>query len=696
MSDKYEVEVLLRPPVEWYSALTASVAALVMLKAPTVLLLTPGTAYTAAALLAWLALSRSRQAWQVMRYQRQIKYPSRYTLAAHKIPISRQVLFLGKGFKWTQKHTERLYAARHKNAERYLQASWLTRWVRAKELAWEHTPLLQYLARFTAIDSAWNPWRPRPKTGGEAMLHGVGMDAEKPVTMPLSERPGHTAVVARTRHGKTRLAEVLITQDIHRGDNTVIVLDPKGDAGLLKRLYSETRKAKRQLLIFHLGYPTLSARYNAVGSFSRITEVASRTANPLPSDGNASAFKEFAWQFINVIAVALVSLGEQPDYRKLRRYIADIDSLFVRYAEYWLNQSALSDWQQQVDQLSQQLQQRKLSRTEQGRELHAVALIRYLKQQAVYDPTLEGLMSAFLYEREYFQKITVAIKPLLEKLTTGTLAEIIAPNLFNTEDQRPVLDWLEVIRTQAVVYVGLDALTDPEVAAVVGASMFSDLTSLAGHLYKHGIDSGLPKSHSIGNTRPAPIIIHGDEFSDLLGPQFKTLINKSGGAGYEMTLYTQTWSDVIAELGDSAKAGQLAGNIGTLIMMGVKEPQTCEMLTKQLPEVNVSEVMAVSSATDAADFRDGISFVSQNQDRISMSRVPMISPADIVALPKGEAFALLNGSEAWKIRIPLPSGEDNADLPDHLGEMLRAMRQQYRSVMQWQQRPDALDLSALS
>jgi conjugative coupling factor TraD (SXT/TOL subfamily) len=275
-------------------------------------------------------------------------------------------------------------------------------------------------------------------------------------------------------------------------------------------------------------------------------------------------------------------------------------------------------------------------------------------------------------------KITVSIKPFLEKLTTGNIASILAPDKANTDDQRPVLEWAQAIRSNAVVYVGLDALTDPEVASAVGASMFSDLTSLAGHIYKHGIASSHSNKHA---RKPPDIVIHGDEFSDLIGPQFKTLINKSGGAGYQLNLYTQTWSDPIAELGSEAKAGQLAGNIGTMLIMGVKEVATCEMFTKQLPEVSVSEIMAVSGVTDNVDTSAG--FTSNNQDRVSISRVPMISPADIVALPKGQAFVLLRGSELWKIRIPMPSKMDDQELPDDLGDMLQHMRRSYTSVVDW-------------
>ena len=47
--------------------------------------------------------------------------------------------------------------------------------------------------------------------------------------MDIGERVGHTLILGTTRVGKTRLAEILIAQDIRRGD-VVIVFDPKGYA----------------------------------------------------------------------------------------------------------------------------------------------------------------------------------------------------------------------------------------------------------------------------------------------------------------------------------------------------------------------------------------------------------------------------------------------------------------------------------
>ncbi|MBK0647383.1 conjugative coupling factor TraD, PFGI-1 class, partial [Klebsiella pneumoniae] len=69
------------------------------------------------------------------------------------------------------------------------------------------------LCRLLASESAFNPVRPLPPVGGLPALHGIELD-ETNVLMDLRERVGHLLVLGTTRVGKTRLAELLITQDI--------------------------------------------------------------------------------------------------------------------------------------------------------------------------------------------------------------------------------------------------------------------------------------------------------------------------------------------------------------------------------------------------------------------------------------------------------------------------------------------------
>ena len=48
------------------------------------------------------------------------------------------------------------------------------------------------------------------------------------------------------------------------------------------------------------------------------------------------------------------------------------------------------------------------------------------------------------------------------------------------------------------------------------------------------------------------------------------MVNKAGGAGFEVTGYTQTISDIEARLGNRAQAGQVIGNFNTLVMLRYK------------------------------------------------------------------------------------------------------------------------------
>ena len=303
---------------------------------------------------------------------------------------------------------------------------------------------------------------------------------------------------------------------------------------------------------------------------------------------------------------------------------------------------------------------------------------------------LDGLVSAFKYDKTYFDKIVSSVGPLMEKLTTGKLAELISPNYLNEDDSRPIFEWLDVIRRKGIVYIGLDALTDTTVASAVGNSMFADLVSVAGHIYKHGVQDPADESLPSDTTRLPIISMHADEFNELIGDEFVPLLNKAGGAGFQVTAYTQTWSDVEAKIGSRAKAGQVAGNFNTMIMLRVKELSTAEILTDQLPKVEVFTLMSVSGVDDSSDPTSGVDFKSRNEDRISVSEVPMLTPAELVRLPKGQAFALLEGGRLWKIRIPhsafrIQLTDDRGDpvMPANLAAITNEMERTFITNEHW-------------
>ncbi|VAW44903.1 Coupling protein VirD4, ATPase required for T-DNA transfer, partial [hydrothermal vent metagenome] len=430
--------------------------------------MTPVVAHSAAFLLLMLAMIRFYQGWRIVHYKRGLKKLPYYSMDGNHVPVSHRKLFLGKGFRWRQKHVERLRDIYRDDADQYLSPSTLYRLARWVELRFEYTPLLKNIISLFSWNTFLNPVRPLPPVGGSPEIHAVGMfEGESNITMDLGERVGHTLVLGTTRVGKTRLAELLITQDIRRGDVT-IVFDPKGDADLMRRVYGEAIQAGRPVYVFHLGYPDISARYNPVGEFSRITEVAGRIADQLPSEGNSAAFKMFGWRFVNIVAQALVKLGERPDYPRISRHILSIDSLFVRYAHAVLSELAPEDWSIQVQTLQNSIDEKNLPFALKGRDHGAIALMKYIESSDLYDPVLDGLMGAFRYDKTYFDKIVSSLAPLLEQLTSGRTAELLAPEYYDLSDHRPIFDWKSVIQRKAVVYVGLDCLSDAVVGGAIG------------------------------------------------------------------------------------------------------------------------------------------------------------------------------------------------------------------------------------
>jgi conjugative coupling factor TraD (TOL family) len=671
------IEGLLRPPVELYSALTAAACATLAYVVPQSLLMSPEIGALAGTAALGLSALRTRQAMRILRYQRGLQRYKKTEVAPNKLPGTKDLLYLGEGFRWTQLHTQRKVDARRYESQWYVEASpWIERTRRFERWAARTSlPAVKAIARLTAKEAWWNPVQPRLDLGGTPILHGVEPNTTD-VFLGQSHRNGHMLVLGTTRVGKTRLLELLATQDIHAG-KVVIIIDPKGDAKLMMRVYAEAARAGRldQLYLFHLGYPEISARYNGIATFGRITEVATRTTNALPSSGNSAAFKEFAWRFCNIVAQAQVALSQVPSYETMLSDITDIEPLFLHYARLVLARENIPDWEKNLENYEAAASTGKgiqIERALMNRSPQLIAMVHLLNQLLLEDGVLKGLVTAVRYEKSFFEKIIASLGPFLEKLTTGNTGELISPNYLDLDDKRPIFDWMQVIRQKGIVYVGLDALSDATVSGAVGNSMLSDLTSIGGKLYKNGLDPHHPDFQIILPT----VCCHFDEVNETMGAEFVPMVNKLGGSGFQITAYTQTVPDIEAKVGDAAKAQQILGNFNHVVMLRVKSQETAEFFTKQIPEVEVASMAGVSGVTDGAG-DGGSDFVSKNEDRIEKATVPMITPADIMELPAGQAFALIEGNRLHQIRFPMPDDKNDIFIPPSLRAVGESMRQKY-------------------
>lgn len=658
----YPVENLLREPTEIYTSITCLALALLALNKPNLFLLTQSMSHYACLSLVGLSVYRAIQAFKVKRFHHRLITMPYYALSTKEVPVSQQWLFIGRGFRWLPHHTQRLHQIKQIKNESFMQRGKLYRAARAYCQHHETT----YIAHLLNQPSRLNPFRPDPPVGGSPYLHGLGVE-DKPVYIPQDVRVGHTFVVGTTRVGKTRLASILINQDIRAG-SAVIVVDPKGDLELVRDMYSACVTAGRldDFHIVHLGFPELSAHYNPLKHFDQVSEVATRITDAIAAEGEGKQFAAFAWKYINIVAICLEEMQQPITYKSIAFYISRLEQLLMAYADT-IMPTHDPDYQQQIEQIISDHDCRvdKFGKAPVPMD-RPKAVVHYLKDhisktiaagnvESLHDQVLIDLFDAAIMDKSYYDKITASVGPVLSEINKSN-----ASGIFSFHQSPCEIELMTAIKQKQVIYIGLDSLTNPNIAQAVGKAFLSDLVSTAGKIYKES------NAHYRLN-------LHCDELSEIIQDSFVKILNKAGGAGFQVTAYAQTKQDLEVALGSRAKAEVTEGNLNTLIMLRVKNEETANLLVKVLPKVGVIGHTQVSMVNDTPKGEDGIYFNTTNEDRVQTSDVPMIDVNDIISLPKGQAFVLVNGGELYKVRIPLPLNDGLA--PKDIKSVIRDINQ---------------------
>lgn len=658
---QYPVENLLREATEIYSAMTLLSLAVLTYSMPSLLLLTHSMGRYATVGLGALGSYRALQSYRIKRYHRRLLRMPYYALSTTDVPLSKRWLFVGRGFRWQPHHTQRLHHIKQVQNEAFLQRNKLTHAIIHYCAHHESTRL----AKCLQSTSRFNPFRPLPDVGGQSYLHGLGNE-DKPVFIPQSVRAGHTFVVGTTRVGKTRLASLFINQDIRNGD-AIIVVDPKGDLELVRDMYSACVAANRldDFRIVHLGFPELSAHYNPLKHYDQVSEVATRITDAIAAEGEGKQFAAFAWKYVNIVAICLEEMRQPITYKSIAFYISRLDQLLMAYADTILPKR-FPDYHDKIDGIiANDCRIDKHGRSNPPME-RAKAVAHYLKDhitntitsgnvESLHDQILIDLFDAATLDKHYYDKITASVGPVLSEINKSH-----ASSTFSFHESPREIELMNVIKQKKVIYIGLDSLTNPNVAQAVGKAFLSDLVSTAGKIYKE----------SNANYR---LNIHCDELSEIIQDSFVKILNKAGGAGFQVTAYAQTKQDLEVALGSRAMAEVTEGNLNTLIILRVKNEETANLLIKILPQVGVIGHTQVSMVNDTPHGEDGVYFNTTNEDRVQTTAVPMIDVNDIISLPKGQAFVLVNGGELYKVRIPLPLNDGLA--PTDIKNVIREINQ---------------------
>lgn len=228
--------------------------------------------------------------------------------------------WLGYGFSWDAEHCQSTVDFLKRDwRELYRQAVTNAAKLRYVKSHWADC-FLHPLSLWSVLQTMKDVVSTQP---GYAWIHAMG--AEKPLLLPNKNFEGHAAVFGTTGAGKSRFLELMIHQAILMG-YTVIVIDPKGDKGLVKTMRAACNKAGREsdYLHFHPGHPEKSVNLNLLANFTRYDEVASRISDSLPGQGGeGQIFIDMGRGALRTICSGLEILGKKPTFRNLHYFFAN-------------------------------------------------------------------------------------------------------------------------------------------------------------------------------------------------------------------------------------------------------------------------------------------------------------------------------------------------------------------------------------
>jgi conjugal transfer pilus assembly protein TraD len=464
----------------------------------------------------------------------------------------------------------------------------------------------------------------REEIAGDWDIHGIGGDRWGSLYIPDRLLNQHIFLMGAPGSGKTRGLELLIEQAVARGD-AVVVIDPKGDEGLLDRTYDSSVRHGReaQFRVLALPYPYKSARYNPLECFVSPSDVADRICSIMPRRGDSEAFRNFAWQFVSIVANAIHRTGETVSLAKLENYC---------FHNTWL--------------LARRLLARLCPDLPQSGDLKVLldTYRQYCVRKKHSFHEIDQVISMASMDEEYFGRIAGSLKTILAKLTSQAVGFLLCPEdvplpeSLAGQDAPQKLSWETIDRERLVVYFFLGSLIGPDSASATARMSLADLMSYVGRKYAFDDASGFSR-------RRLTVVV--DEVADALAPESVNILNKARGAGLSMVMAGQSLADLEVALGSSADARRALANMGSFITLRAANPDDAKFFTEKvgvrpLPVVtrgeNYEPALLPPGRSDISDFayRYSTSSSIRNDHLLPTSALDRLAPGHFFGLWAGE------------------------------------------------------------
>ncbi|PHM72180.1 conjugative transfer system coupling protein TraD [Xenorhabdus sp. KJ12.1] len=482
----------------------------------------------------------------------------------------------------------------------------------------------------------------------------------------------HTLITGTTGSGKTTYYKLIILQAALK-KQPLVMIDPKNDEKLSKwmEMCLDFVGRAEKLNYFSLAHPEKSVRISPITNFTRSGEVANRIISVIQRpDSTSDPFIAFATMSLTSIIEMMKMCEIKPTLKSLKTQLgSNITSLaeLVTQSITKVGREVLPD-----DWFDSTLAARK-SRM-QGKAVDAVSIAKICSEIYMDDirqnkafPDIEAGIDTLNHNREHFQKMILNVMPILSQLTTGFMGDLLSPDMFDPdqlEDDRPIANVREIISTNGMLYLGLDALADDSTAAAVGSIFLSDITSVASEIYNFM----QPRGEDVAN-----VIILVDEAAEVINDQVIKMLNKSRGAGFCMFIASQGTSDFEARLGSEAKMEQIIVNTNHFTALRTPSPKAQKAIMERVPLTKFKYIMRGHGSSAAADPEQITGSVAERL----MEEESELFPASLLGwLPNLEFFALNQAKSIVKGKVPILSNPKN---PKEI-ERIKAKAAQFQKI----------------
>jgi type IV secretory pathway TraG/TraD family ATPase VirD4 len=235
--------------------------------------------------------------------------------------------------------------------------------------------------------------------------------------------------------------------------------------------------------------------------------------------------------------------------------------------------------------------------------------------------------------------VSSSLRTVLTALSVGSVGKVIGKANTN-----PFIERLEKGK-RVILVVQTGSLLTRRTAHIIARVLLSMVQSFVGRVLAGG-----------GIINP-PLCVHIDEASNVLYLGIEDLFNKAGGAGVWLHLMTQSYQDLVAELGDP-HAKKILDNTNTKIVFRVNDPETARYVSN-LAGIHrrFSPILSLGG---------GVSVREMEEERIFPDEVLALRPREFFAFTmdgiyKGKTTTVLPP----KVKIEFPEVKGGGDEEDY-------------------------------